>query len=199
MKFFPIINRKLYIWQCIYKVMIHERLGLDDKDVTIVAMFMGNPSVSQAEIAQKLNISQPSVNFRVQRLKKKGSLTFSVGTDFNKSSLFLARVDFTASDANEVLNRLNQCSFFVNGFIMSGKHNVSIFLVHENLRKIETIINDHLRSDPTISDINVNIVVSSQRDFLLKMDLNKEFSQDICKNLNSCKVCQEVGKIRLRI
>ena len=174
--------------------MINEKLNLDEKDVTVVSLFMQNPHISQAEIASKLNISQPSVNFRVQRLKKKGILTFNVGTEFNRSNLFLARVDFTASDANEILDRLNACSFFVNGFIMSGKHNVSVFFVHENLRKIETIINDHLRSDPSISDINVNIVVSSQKDFLLQMDLGKESSQEKCRNLSSCKICEEVGR-----
>lgn len=174
--------------------MINDKLGLDDKDVVIMSLFMGDPEISQAKIAKQLHISQPSINFRVQRLKKKGVLSFNVGTDFNKSNLFLARVDFTASDANEVLNRLSSCSFFVNGFIMAGKHNVSVFLVHEDLRKIEAIINDHLRSDNQISDINVNIVVSSKKDFLLKMDLSKEFSQERCKNINSCKACEDVEK-----
>ncbi|MBS3149109.1 Lrp/AsnC family transcriptional regulator [Candidatus Woesearchaeota archaeon] len=174
--------------------MINDKLGLDEKDVIIMSLFMQNPEISQAEIANKLNISQPSINFRVQRLKKKGVLSFDVGTDFNKSNLFLARVDFTASDANEILNRLSSCSFFVNGFIMAGKHNVSVFLVHEDLRKIEAIINDHLRSDNQISDINVNIVVSSMKDFLLKMNLDKELSQERCRNINSCKTCEEVGR-----
>ena len=64
-------NRKVYKSHQIYVIMINEKLDLDEKDITVVSLFMQNPHISQAEIASKLNISQPSVNFRVQKLRKK--------------------------------------------------------------------------------------------------------------------------------
>ena len=171
--------------------MIKEKLGIDNKDIKIISMFIENPETSQNEIAEKLKLSQPSVNVRIQKLKKSGILHTDVGISFEKSSLFLSRVDFTATNANDILEELKKCPFFVNGFVMSGKNNVSIFLVNEDLRKIDEVINKHIRNNEQISDINANVVVSSTHDFLFKLDLNREIDpSDKCYNLNTCKNCE---------
>lgn len=174
--------------------MIKEKLGIDDKDIQILAWFIKDPYISQNEIAKRLKLSQPSVNVRVQRLRKKGILNANVGINLNKTNLLLARVDFTSNDVNKVFKKLKDCPFFVNGFVMSGKHNVSIFLVHENLRKIDEIVNETLRKDEDISDIHVHVVVDSVRDFLFKLDLHKELSPGSCYDFDSCKECEKSGK-----
>ena len=174
--------------------MLHEKLGIDDRDAKIISWYMEDPFISQLEVAKRLKLSQPSVNVRIQKLLKKGILKFNVGMDFNRSNLFLTRVDFTSKDPHMTLERLKPCSFFVNGFILSGKNNLSVLLVNEDLKKLDEIINEYIRSDPDVSDINVNVVVSSARDFLFSVNLNHELTPRQCLQLNACKDCEKLTK-----
>lgn len=176
-----------------------EKMGLDEKDAQIISWYMEDPNIPQSEIAKRMRLSQPSVNVRIQKLIKKGLLSFQVGMDFNKSKLFLMRVDFTAKNPNKVLKRLERCSFFVNGFIMSGKNNLSVFLVCEDLRKIDEIINTYIRSDPEISDINANVVVSSAKNFIFGINLEQELHSKFCNELESCEKCKLLKKSDLKI
>jgi len=172
--------------------MLHEKLGIDERDAKIISWYMENPHISQSEISKRLKLSQPSVNVRIQKLIKKGILNFDVGMSFNKSKLFLIRVDLTSKNPNVTLEKLRPCSFFVNGFIMSGKNNVSVFLVNEDLKKIDEIINEYIRSDANVSDINVNVVVSSARDYLFKINLDHELTPKTCYELNKCSECKKL-------
>lgn len=172
--------------------MLLEKLGIDSRDAKIISWYMENPHISQSEISKRLKLSQPSVNVRVQKLIKKGILKFNVGMDLRKSNLFACRVDFTSKTPNETLEKLKSCSFFVNGFIMSGKNNVSIFLVNEDLKKIDEIINEYIRSDPNISDINVNVIVYSAKDFLFRINMDHELTPKACFELNKCSECKKL-------
>jgi Lrp/AsnC family transcriptional regulator, leucine-responsive regulatory protein len=172
--------------------MLKEKLGMDAKDLKILSLFMKNPHVSQTELAEALSISQPSVNARVHKLRKRGILSGNVGIEFNKTDMYLARVDFTAPDADSVMEQLKQCSFFVNGFIMSGKNNASIFIVAHDLRKLDAIINQHLRSNMSVKDINMSVAVSAAKPFVCSIDLEKEQHEE-CMDTTSCADCK-IGK-----
>lgn len=174
--------------------MLKEKLGIDEKDVMILSWCIENPSISQSEIAERLKLSQPSVNARIQKLRKKGVLNTHVGMDYNKTNLILTRVDFVCEDGNACLSRLRQCPFFVNGFILTGKPNVSVMFAHENLKKINEIIDEQLRTDTTIRDIEVNVVVSTSHDYLLRMNVIKELTRKECSNPQSCRSCPETSK-----
>lgn len=167
--------------------LIEEKLGIDDKDVRIVTLLMKDPKVSQQEIAKNLGLSQPSVAVRISKLEKKGIISFSAGISFEKSKLHLVRVDFTSNNATATLEELKSCPFFVNGFLMSGQNNASIFLVGVDLVKIEEIINKHLRLNPQVSSITVNVIVSSAKDFVFQIDLaNPAF----CFEREGCAKCR---------
>ena len=168
---------------------MQERLGLDTKDVRILAQFMKDPETSQAHLAQKLKISQPSVNARVQKLKKRGILANSMGINLDRNDLYLARVDFTAKNAHHMLETLADCPFFVNGFIMSGLHNVSILIVESDLRKIESIIEKHLRANADVKNIEMNVVVQTTKPLIYSADLERELHES-CQNRGSCEGCQ---------
>ncbi|MFH1978414.1 MAG: Lrp/AsnC family transcriptional regulator [Candidatus Aenigmatarchaeota archaeon] len=172
--------------------MLADKLGIDEKDSKIISWYMEEPLISQSEISKRLKISQPSVNVRIQKLINRGILKFNVGIEFNKSNLFLTRVDLTSKDPHHTLENLKGCSFFVNGFIMSGKNNLSVFLVNENLKKIDEIINEYIRKDSQVSDINVNVVVSSAKDFVFGVNLNHAATPKMCLDVNSCKECKRM-------
>ena len=170
--------------------MLSESLNLDQKDMKIVSWVMANPFISQNEIAETLNLSQPSVNARLKKLKQSGVLHIDAGMNLKGSKLVLVRVDFTAKNSEMVFKRMKLCPFFVNGFSMAGKNNVSLFLVHENLQKIDEIVTDNLRNDHDISDISINVVVNAVNDFLFKVNLEQEIKDPKhCYKPNACETC----------
>ncbi len=168
-------------------------LGLDERDQKIVALYMGNPQISQTEVASALGLSQPSVNSRIQKLKSKGLLNVHAGINVSQSSLLLTRVDFTAKDPQTILNKLKGCSFFANGFILSGKNNVSVFLINKDLKKVDEIINQHIRSQPDVSDVNANVVVSSVNDFLVRVNVPQDSQKKKCLTIGGCNNCKRCG------
>lgn len=168
--------------------MLKDKLGIDDKDGRLLSLVMKDPSVSQQELAKALDLSQPSVNARLRKLKERGILVQVAGLDVKSAGVSLARVDFTCSDADEVLSILKQCSFFVNGFVMSGTRNVSVFLVGEDLRKVEHIVNRYLRLSPKVSGIEISVVVNTAKEFVCSVDIDKEHSEP-CADPASCKDC----------
>ena len=150
-----------------------DKLGLDDKDVKLFTLVMNDPDISQAELAKALNISQPSVNVRIRKLKERGILEESVGIEFNKTGLVMGRVDFASAEAKKIMDTLRGCSFFVNGFITSGKKNASILIVADDLKRIEAIVNEHIRNNPAISEIDMSVVVSSAKPFVFSVNLEQ--------------------------
>lgn len=170
-----------------------EELNLDHRDIKILSWFMEDPHVSQSEIATRLKLSQPSVNFRIHKLKQRGMLNFQTGLSLNKTGLFMARIDFTAKNAPEVLKQIKQCEFFVNGFTMSGKRNVSVQLVNTDLKKIDEIVNLHIRSRDDINNIDVQVIVNAANDFLFSVNLDKE-GHEHCYKVGGCKDCRKPWK-----
>lgn len=169
-------------------MMLQAKLGLDAKDVHIVSALTRDPETSQADLAKRLGISQPSVNVRVQKLKKRGMMVSTSGIEFNRAGLNMVRVDFAATDPARVLGELQECSFFVNGFTLSGTRNVSILIVGHSLHKIDTIINTHLRPRGDVSDITTSVVVATAKPFVCAVDLEKE-QHASCQNAASCENC----------
>jgi len=172
--------------------MITEKLGIDKRDVEIINLYMENPSYSQADIAGKLKLSQPSINARINKLKAKGILNFDTGINFNNANLVMGRADFHAKNPQEILDIIKNCTFFVNAFTTSGEQNVSVFLVGEDLEKIEEIITNHLRNNSDISNISLTLITSAVKEFLFKLDLTKEITSKHCFKKNGCKACQNI-------
>jgi DNA-binding Lrp family transcriptional regulator len=167
--------------------MLKDLLGLDDKDARILSLCMKQPDISQTELATHLKLSQPSINVRLNKLKKRGVLSQTVGIEFNRTNMYLVRVDLTATQPDDLLARLQTCSFFVNGFTMSGTRNVSLLIVGPNLKKVETIINTHLRSNDMIKDIESNVIVSAAKPLVCAIDLDQE-KRASCQN-KTCDNC----------
>lgn len=167
--------------------MIKDVLNLDDRDIKIITWFNQDPYVSQQEIASRLGLSQPSVNVRINKLKNRGLIKVKIGFDFNKVNLMLAKIDLVAKNAEELLTNLEKCPYFVNGFIVSGQKNVTIFISAENLKKIDDIVNSHLRENPDIQDVSMNIIVSSKKDFIFAIDVTAKNPD--CAHIKNCGHC----------
>jgi DNA-binding Lrp family transcriptional regulator len=170
--------------------MIKEKLKLDERDNTIIQMLQKDPHVSQEEIAKKLKLSQPSVWARIRNLKEKGVISHVVGMDFKKVDLSLAKVDVSATDTKAVIDEFKDCPYFINALVTSGKHNVCLFFTGTDLKSIEGIVNHHLRGNPKVKDVELNIVITTANSFVLPLNIddNNKHQKECGKDCEKC-VC----------
>ncbi len=170
---------------------MREFLDLDKRDRELLSLLEQNPEISQNDIAEKLRISQPSVSARVHKLKKKGALAHVVGMNLRKVDLYMAKVDVIANNTSSVLDIFKDCPYFLNGLIVSGKHNLCLFFVGEDIATLEAIVDGHLRSNPLVRSAEVSIVITPMKDLILPLKMNFDFSSTPpCGNGCNCRECQ---------
>lgn len=161
-------------------IQFNEKLGLDDRDTSILSLVQNNPNISQEEIAKKIKISQPSVGARIRKLQQKGILSSINGVNFRVVNLSLAKVDINATDTTAIINEFKDCPFFINALITSGRHNICLLFTATDLKRLEGIVNYHLRGNPKVKDVELNIVISTAKDFILPLNIDYENKNQIC-------------------
>ena len=165
-------------------------MKLDKKDRTIISMYAMNPNISQDEIAKAVALSQPSVAMRIKKLRDNGALETQTGINPLKMGLYMAKVDITSNNPSEILDMFRNCPYFANGFSISGEHNLSFFFVSESIETLEAIINGHIRPNKSVTDVDFNIVISSEKSFIVPSILTPEITDTPpCGVLIQCKNC----------
>lgn len=147
--------------------MPRRKIVMDELDKKIVALFQSDPSMSQKELAEKIGISQPSVSARLRKLKEFGILSPCVGVSYKKAKLHMAKVDIDARDASKIIFIIRSCPYLWNAFLVSGKYNLTIFLIGEDISTLQSVIDSKIRPDPNVKDIDFSIVISPEKDFVL--------------------------------
>lgn len=140
---------------------------LDDKDKKIMSLLSQDPKISQAELAKQLKVSQPAVSARIRNLEEKGALAYIVGTDVKKAQLFLANLDVATNHVEQFLKSLEGCPIYLNSFLTSGKNNLTVMLVGENIRSIMSCVDSHLRQNPLVKDTELDLIVTPVRPFII--------------------------------
>ncbi len=166
------------------KDKISEKLGIDDKDKIILSELSENPLISQNILSEKTNLSQPAVGMRILKMKQKGVLAQTVGINFKKVEMIVGKVDCTAKDPYKIVKEFECCPYFLNALIMSGENNLCLFFMAPDLKILETIVNQHLRSNDKISNVQLNIMINSSRDFIFSVNLD---DSKFCKS----KFCRD--------
>lgn len=151
-----------------------DSIGLDDKDRKIAALFETNPDISQIEIAEQVGLSQPTVGARINKLKQSGVISDLVGMNLMKVGLKLAKVDVTTKNSIEIVNKFKQCPYFANGLVVSGKENLCLFFIAEDISTIEAIVDKHIRSNPSVMDVDLGIVITTVSDLVLPVKLDSK-------------------------
>lgn len=169
------------------KTKFNEKLGLDNRDNTLLTLISKNPDISQEEIARAIKLSQPSVGARLRKLREKGILYTVNGVNFRIVDLFLAKVDVNATDLKEVIDKYKDCPFFVNALVMSGRYNLCLLFTATDLKRLEGIVNSHLRGNPKVKDVEMNIVISTAKDLILP--LNIDYNNE--KQINCPQECKD--------
>lgn len=163
------------------KTKFSEKLGLDERDNVILSMIQKQPDVSQDDIAKKVKLSQPSVGARIKRLRDKGIVHIINGVNFKVIDLYLAKVDVNTIDTSAVIAEFAECPFFINALVTSGKYNLVLFFTATDMKRMENIVNRHLRNNPKVKDIEMNIVISTAKDLVLPVNLECGEDSQICE------------------
>lgn len=148
-----------------------DRLELDEKDKKIAALFETHPDISQIDIAEQVGLSQPTVGARINKLKQSGVISSLVGMNLSKVGLKLAKVDVTAKNSVEIIKRFKECPYFMNGLVVSGKENLCLFFIAEDISTIEAIVDKHVRSHPSVMDVDLGIVITTVNDLVMPVRL----------------------------
>jgi DNA-binding Lrp family transcriptional regulator len=161
---------------------------LDEKDKKILSLICQDPGVSQAEISKQLKISQPAVSARMRKLENKGALAHMVGTDVKKAQLFLAKLDVATNHVEQFLKSLDECPLYLNSFLTSGKNNLTVLLVGENIRSIMSCVDSHLRQNPLVKDTEFDLIITPVRPFIvpIKPSLEKKEMTPCGADCGSC-------------
>lgn len=154
------------------KISFNTKLGLDTRDNIILSLLQKNPHISQEDIAKKIKLSQPSVGARIRKMQQKGILHVINGVNFRIVELNLAKVDVYATDTTAIIKEFKDCPFFLNALITSGKYNLCLFFMATDLKRLEGIVNHHLRGNPKVKDVELNIVISAAKDFVLPLNID---------------------------
>ena len=162
--------------------------AFDARDRKILTMFSADPGVSQDAVAREIGLSQPSVAARVRKLRDSGALSVSAGMDPFKLGLSVAKVDVTATNPAKVMDFFAGCPYFMNGYIVSGKSNLTLFLVAARISTLESIVDGHLRRMPEVTDVDFNIIISPAKPVIISVDL--ESGGKRCDHGTPCSKCE---------
>jgi Lrp/AsnC family leucine-responsive transcriptional regulator len=162
------------------RLQISEKLHLDERDTIILSLIQKNPGISQEIIAKKIKLSQPSVGARIKKLQQKGVLQNINGVNFRVVDLSLAQVELNVKDTTAIIKEFKDCPFFINALITSGKFNLCLFFMAPDLKRVEGIANYHLRGNPLVKDIEVNIIISTAKDFVLPLNIDYDNKKQLC-------------------
>lgn len=161
---------------------------IDAVDRKIILLLSQNPELSQVNLAKQLKISQPGVSARINKLKERGILAHLIGVDVKKAQLFLAKIDIVTTNVEHILDFLSKCPLYLNGFLISGKYNLTVLLVGENIRSIMSCVDSHLRSNTIIKEMEFNLVVTPVQEFIvpIKPSLDKKPTTPCEKDCSKC-------------
>ncbi len=161
---------------------------IDEVDRKILCILSQDPAVPQAMLSESLKISQPAVSARIRKLEKRGIVTHLVGTDIKKTQLFLAKVDISTDHVEKILEFLDTCPMYLNSFLTSGTHNMTVLLIGENIRSIMSCVDSHFRQNLPARDIKFDLIVTPVRSFVVPIKPNID-RKNVTRCGASCNTC----------
>ena len=164
--------------------MMSEVLKMDEIDKKIIALVQDQPNLTHTQIAEKVNRSQPTVGMRIRRLEEQGVLQFQAGINLKAADMYFARVELQTNNPDNIYEIVKKCPFMLNAFRLSGTTDMSIMMAGFNVEDIDKIANIHLRSNPDVMKVKIDLITDIMTDFIIPFDFN--FSRCECKLDQHC-------------
>ena len=161
-----------------------EKRASADIDKSIIDLVQKKPNLTHTEIAKQVKRSQPTIGMRIRKLEEMGILKYQAGITLKNRDLCFARVDIQTNNPQASFKMVKKCPFMLNAFSLSGNKNISILIVGFNLKVLEKIVNYHFRSNPIVTEVQMDLIVDVADDLVLPLNFNIEHTKN-------CPVCNE--------
>ena len=169
--------------------MISEKIGIDDIDCKIMDLIQREPSLTHTQIAEHVNRSQPTVGMRIKKLEKLGVLKYQAGINIRVADLYFARAEVQTKNPKKLFTIVKNCPFMLTAFRLSGNANISIIIAGLSLKDLDHVVNHHLRGNPEITSVHMDIIEDVLSDFVLPIDLNFDYTKINLENY-CCGKCE---------
>lgn len=169
------------------KTTFNDRFEIDDIDKKIITALQDDPDLLEEELAEDLRLSKEIVGARITKLLRKHLLHKSYGVSFKKAGLLVARVDFYATNPEEIIDQFAKCPFGLNLYKTTGEYNFSLLLSGVDLAQIERVIDHCLRTNPNVQTIQTNYLMDAVHDF----DIPLRFDLEGVAQFGCIRGCQE--------
>ncbi len=166
-----------------------EKIGIDEIDCKIMDLIQKEPSLTHTQIAEHVNRSQPTVGMRIKKLENLGVLKYQAGINIKVADLYFARAEIQAKNPKKIFNIVKNCPFMLTAFKLSGDTNISILIAGLSLKDLDHVVNHHLRGNPEICNVHMDIIEDVVDDFVLPINLNFDYAE-IDLEKNCCGKCE---------
>ena len=142
------------------------RTGLDDLDLDLLKRLQRDASVSKADLARQLNLSQPAVHHRIKRLEERGYIRQYVAlldrdlldldlTCFVQVSVQRHHRDhiFAFEEAVRAMPEVLDCHH------MTGVYDFLLKVVVSNRKALETLLVERLSTLPGVGQLHTSVVL----------------------------------------
>ncbi len=147
-------------------------LDIDQDDKKILELLQNNCDLTHKEISEKINKSQPAVGARILKLERKGLLVRSMGINYKVAKIPVAYVRIKTSNASKFWEKYSNCPYIMNLFRITGEYNVHLDVAGPNVKTIEYFIDNCIRQDENVINIETTYILDSAFDYLLKVNFN---------------------------
>ncbi len=139
----------------------------DETDKKILNMLASNPLISQKEIAERLGITAPAINSRLQRLKQKKILLGTlpaidlpkIGYDVTVVLKAQAERGQLEAAAAKWAKHPNVCALYR----ISGEYDLVLIAKFHNTKELDTF-NQEMFSDELIARTNTSLAFSAKKE-----------------------------------
>ena len=132
---------------------------IDSSSKVIISELSKNGRVKLTALAKKLNVTPAAVKERVERLMEKNIIR--VSGLLNVTELFpinaVIGVEADANTINVLIRKLRSCPLIFHLSKTTGVYNLIIGWVAEDMDHLESRINYHIRNEPGLKHVEVNI------------------------------------------
>jgi Lrp/AsnC family transcriptional regulator, leucine-responsive regulatory protein len=142
-------------------------IGLDDLDIMILQALQTDASLSNAELARRLNLSQPATHNRVKRLERRGYIRRTValldrellGHDLLCFVQVIMQAHHkdrieTFQQAVQAMPQVLECHH------LTGEYDFLLKVIAPNRKELERLLVEKLSVIPGVGRIQTNVVLS---------------------------------------
>ncbi len=132
---------------------------LDETNRIILSELSKNGRTKFTTLAKMLKVTPAAVKERIERLIDKTLIKVSVL--FNTEMLYpitaVIGIETDSEGVDILVKKLRNCPLILQMTRTSGMHNLIINMVADDVTHIERFLNNHVRSEPGIRHVEVNI------------------------------------------